>query len=136
MKKLILIFVIVLLIVGGGAFYGGIKYQQSHLPAGRNFSGQFGTRNANNANTNNMNNSVANGQIISQDNQSITVQLQNGSSKIVFFSEATQIMKADKGSAADLTNGENVMVNGKTNSDGSLTAQMIQIRPTLTNPGK
>ena len=33
------------------------------------------------------------------------------------------------GALSDVSVGQNIMANGKTNSDGSITAQTIQIRP-------
>jgi len=38
-------------------------------------------------------------------------------------------MKAAQGSMSDLSIGENVTVTGVTNSDGSITAQSVQVRP-------
>ena len=44
-------------------------------------------------------------------------------------------MKSTTGVVSDLTTGENLMVNGTVNADGSITAQTIQIRPQIpTNP--
>ena len=74
------------------------------------------------------------GQIISQDNTSITIKTQDGSSKIVFFSGSTQIGKLAQGSSSDLSIGEQVMINGQSNADGSIAAQNIQIRPDQTQP--
>jgi hypothetical protein len=37
------------------------------------------------------------------------------------------------GSISDLNMGQKVMVNGKTNPDGSIAAQNIQIRPAMIN---
>src|SRR4030043_1252872 len=67
------------------------------------------------------------GEIISQDEKSITVKLPDESSKIVLISENTKINKASEGSLADLKTGEQVMINGQTNSDGSVSATNVQV---------
>lgn len=67
------------------------------------------------------------GQILSQDSTSITVKLPDGSSKIVMFSDTTPINKTALGSKTDLTTGTGVRIIGTTNSDGSVTAQDIQL---------
>jgi len=63
----------------------------------------------------------------------ITVKLPDGSSKIILLSEKTSINKASEGSVADLVVGEKVAVFGTTNTDGSVTAQNIQINPVARN---
>ncbi|MFA6160074.1 MAG: DUF5666 domain-containing protein, partial [Parcubacteria group bacterium] len=70
-----------------------------------------------------------NGKVTAKDDKSITVQAQDGSSKIVYFSNSTTIGKSIDGSATDLTVGNQVMVNGQTDASGIITAQIIQIRP-------
>ncbi len=140
MKKTIIIFIIVAALIGGGAFYGGMVYGKSQSGSTRNFAngarqglgvngaGGF-ARNGTGATGNG---NVVSGQVIAKDDKSITVQLPNGSgSKIVFLSPSTQIMKTATGSTSDLQIGENLSVNGQANSDGSVTAQTIQIRPNL-----
>ena len=52
----------------------------------------------------------------------------------LIFSNTTQISKSAAGSLADLKVGESITVNGSTNSDGSITAQIIQLRPADVNP--
>lgn len=124
-----IVIVILLLLVGGGAFFGGMKYQQSQQPTvssqsmnGQRFTGTGGQQNG----TRTRGGQVVGG-IISQDDKSITVKLQDGSSKIVLFSDTTTISKATEGSRNDLKVGERVGVFGTTNSDGSVTAQNIQL---------
>jgi hypothetical protein len=68
------------------------------------------------------------GQIISVDSNSMMVSLANGNSQVVFYSSSTQIMKPTIVSAGNLTAGTRVMIGGTPNSDGSLTAQSIQIQ--------
>ncbi|MDR3519741.1 MAG: hypothetical protein P4L63_02555 [Candidatus Pacebacteria bacterium] len=81
------------------------------------------------------------GQIISKDATSITVQLMTPAgaitsttpvgSKIVLLDSSTPITKEVSGSMADLTVGTNVSVTGTSNTDGSVSAKSIQIRPNM-----
>lgn len=68
------------------------------------------------------------GQIAVIGNDSITLQLANGNSEVVFYSSSTPVTEPTTVSPSTLTVGTNVMVGGTTNSDGSLTAQTIQVR--------
>jgi cytidylate kinase len=68
------------------------------------------------------------GQIISADSNSLTVALANGNSQVVFYSSSTQVMKPTIVPASNLTAGTRVMIGGTENSDGSLTAQSIQVQ--------
>lgn len=143
----IVLTIILVLAVGGLAFFGGMKYQESKQSSfGR--TGQFnatgmmrGTngqtqqgQNGNGGQTQNGNRQGmgmrgVTGDIITSDDTSITVKLPDGSSKIVLVGTTTTINKASSGSKADLTTGTKVAVFGQTNTDGSVTAQNIQINP-------
>ena len=127
MTNKMIITVILVLIVGGGAFFGGMKYQQSKQP---NFSRQFagqGVRMGQGQIQDRADFRPVSGEIISSDEKSITVKLQDGSSKIVLFSEKTVINKAAEATKDDLKVGEKVAVFGQENSDGSVTATQIQL---------
>ncbi len=129
--------VIGVVIIAGLSFYGGIKYNQSTAPApttrGAGFAGgQGGQRGARGGNG--MGGFVS-GTILSKDATGITVQLRGGGSQIVFMASSTEISKSAKGTADDLTAGELVTVMGVPNSDGTLNAQTIQIRPAQPQTG-
>ncbi len=145
MKKNILVTVAIVLVVGAGAFWGGMKYGQSKSPTPQSFqnmtqeqrqqlfaSGQgaarIGTRNGQEAS------GFSGGEIIAKDDKSITIKMQDNSSKIVFYSDSTKIQKSTDGTAGDLVIGQQVTTNGTANSDGSVTAQTIQIRPNVPSP--
>ena len=126
---------IAIVVVGILAFYGGIQYanaskgaagnsqaQGGQFGQGRNRQGggQFGRGQAGT--------SMLNGEILSVDAQSVTVKLADGGSKIAFLSATTKISKTVDATLVDLKVGESLMMNGKDNTDGSMTAQIIQLR--------
>jgi hypothetical protein len=129
--------VVVGIIILGGVFYGGMAFGKSQASAatltrqtafGLN-NGVRGTRNGG---------GFTNGQIISKDATSITVQLMMGGasgtqsgSKIIFLNSSTKITKSASGTLSDLAPGTNVSVMGTPNADGSISAQSVQIRPKI-----
>ena len=129
----LLITVVAAIIVGAVAFYGGMQYQKTQKGTGASgftrqggMMGRFGGANGTRPVT---------GDILSVDSSSMTVKLADGSSKIVLFSASTSINKAAKGSVSDLKAGEKVATFGTANSDGSITAQNIQLNPTTRTGG-
>jgi hypothetical protein len=126
-KKYIAGAVVGAVIIAGAGFYAGQSYAKSSIPA-RGVAGQFAGRAGG---TGAARGGFTVGNIVSKDANSITIQMQDGSTKIILMSTSTAISKNSAGTAADLLNGTGVMVSGSTNSDGSITAQSIQIRPAL-----
>jgi hypothetical protein len=129
------------IVMGAGGFFAGMKYQQTKQPTfGRN--GNFMMGGAQNGNGQAINGQTRTGgarmgggqvfgDILSQDATSITVKLQDGSSKIVLYNDKTTVNKAAEATIADLKTGEKVAVFGQTNTDGSVTATNIQLNPIL-----
>jgi len=139
MKKYLPI-IIAVIIAGGAGFFvgtqlGGGKTANPQPSFGQgNFRGQ-GTGVAGRGTGSN--GGFAAGSIISADSNSITVKLRDGSSKIIFVSSSTEIMKSVQGSISDLAVGDQVTVTGTSNSDGSVTSQSVQIRPAMpVSPGQ
>lgn len=124
----------VAVLVGGGAFYGGMKYAQAKAPARGARTGQFagaagaGGRTGG-AGARGFGGGFTSGQILSNDGKTLTLKLGTGGSKIVFLSDTTEVTKFVPGAATDLAVGKNVMVVGKANDDGSVTASSVQLRP-------
>ncbi len=118
------------LAVVGGSFYAGSAYGKGQTPThgqGQFAGGSFsGARGAGSARTGS---GITAGDILSVDSSSITVKMPNGSTQIVLLGGSTEILKSVAGTAADLSTGVSVMVSGSQNSDGSITAKSIQIRP-------
>lgn len=130
-KKFIPVFILIIIIVGVGCFFAGSKFGKSNKalgPGGEGFptngqamgSGTIGGSNRSGGNS-------ISGSILSKDDESITVETQSGS-KIVLFSNSTDISKSVDGTSVDLEVGKTVMVSGTSNSDGSLTATSIELR--------
>lgn len=133
-----MIAVVIALLVGGGAgFVGGMKYQSS-ISSGlsqRDFLGNRGGGNTQNRTSRLGGGRPVAGEILSVDDKSITVKLQDGSSKIVFLSTTTTYNKASEGAKNDLKKGDKVAAYGTENTDGSVTAVNVQLNPSFSMMG-
>jgi len=133
----ILIMILIAVIFVGVGFFTGTKYQQSQTRAQRTqLAGQFGNRGAGGVGgvggtgrTGGFRGGQVLGDIISVDSKTITVKLADGSSKIILFSDTTSINQASTATVSDLKVGSKVSAFGTANSDGSVTAQSIQLNP-------
>ena len=149
--------VVGVIVVGVLTFFAGIGYQKSHsgptLASIRGMStaqrrqalqaiGLGGTFSRGGRSGNGTANDFASGSIISTGNGTITVALNNpggpgaagttnsnSGTRIILIPATAQITKAAAGTSADLTPGTQVSVSGTDNTDGSITAQTIAIRP-------
>ncbi len=153
MKKIILI--ILGIMVASGAFYGGMQYAQAkarkqalgmragfinlspedrqnrmQMAGGPEGSARGAVR------INGANGGMASGEILSRDDKSITVKLGDGGSKIIFISGSTKVIKTVEASIEELSAGEEVVVMGSANSDGSVSALTVQIKPEMANSQK
>jgi len=138
MKKNLYLFLVVgAVAIAGGSFYGGMQYQKSRQPASARdfFAQQTGGRvgsftgGQQAIRRDAANGGMTAGEVVSKDDTSVTLSLQDGGSKIVLLASSTNIGMMAEGTADDLSEGTSVIVTGSSNADGSITASMIQIRP-------
>ena len=116
-----------ILILVAVSFYAGDMYGKRQL-ARNNPSQQFTGMRGRTGSTGRMGGGMIVGTVLSKDATTITITLPDGGSKIVFVSTSTPITKSVSGVSSDITTGENIVVTGTTNTDGSVSAQSIQIR--------
>ena len=128
MMKPVYVIIIAIIALSAG-FFGGMKYNQSKVTANRmNIFRQFDQEiNGQNNIRRQVNNRPVAGEIINIDGNSFTVKMSDEQSKIVLLKDTTQINQATKVSITDLKQGSQVVVFGSENSDGSVTAQNIQL---------
>ncbi len=127
-----IITLIIAVAVGAGAFFGGMKYQQAKAPSmginRQNVNAQNRFGGASGQGRQGAGRPII-GDIISTDTNSITIKLADGGSKIILLGSSVTISKTSDGSKDDLKTGTKVGVFGTENSDGSLSAQNIQLNP-------
>lgn len=129
--KTIGIIVAVVIVCSGASFYGGTLYQRSHTKSFASFAsgaaqgqGRFSRTGQGASNT--TRSTPTAGTIVSKDATSLTIQLASGGSKIAFYTGSTTVMQTTQSSVASLNVGDQVMIQGSANSDGSITAVSIQ----------
>lgn len=119
--------------VGAVAFYGGMQYQLSkQAVGGRNFmmSQQGVGRTGTGTGTRRIGNGQPiSGEIINIDTDSLTVKLTDGSSRIILLNDKTIYNKTASVEKTELKVGEKVGIFGSTNTDGSVSAQNVQLNP-------
>ena len=132
-NTMMIIAVVLIIVAAAGGFFGGMMYQKNQVSslgtaARGNYAGRFGQAGQNSSFR------PVRGQVLSMTNDSLTVKMSDGSTKIVVLSSSTAFMQATKAALSDVKTGDTVNVVGTQNSDGSVTAQNIQLNP--PTPGR
>ena len=136
MNKKIVSSVVVCLVIAGVSFWGGMTYGNSKSSSNQlsnrtqNGFGQNGSTRVGGGMRGGINGGgFVSGEILNKDNISITVKENNGGSKIVLISPSVKIEKTVDGTSSDLIVGKTVTIIGTTNTDGSISASSVQLRP-------
>ncbi len=74
------------------------------------------------------NGSVTSGEVISKDDNGFVIKLQNGESKTVITGEELSVSKSVSGTTEDISIGKTVFVKGATKTDGSIEAELVNIK--------
>ncbi len=119
------------------AFVGGMYYGGSGVSANTTASaGGAGGSARTGAYAGRAGGGFVSGTVSAKDASSITVQLPNGNSEVVFYSTSTSVIMPSPASMTDVATGSEVSIGGTANGDGSVTAQTIQLRPAAPAGGK
>jgi hypothetical protein len=123
--------VIAIVALGGGYFWGKASAATSRAAG---FAGAYSSSTRRTVGSA-AGGGLVTGTIATIGSSSITLQLANGNSEVVFYSTSTPVSEPTTVSANTLKVGTTLMVGGTSNSDGSLTALTIQVRPAGTTSG-
>lgn len=145
---MIAVVVVAVLAVGGGAFYGGMKFRENQLikDPQQLFQQMAGQRNGQTGTARTGADGQPGGFVFGQGRQGstgqgangtmgtiasieggiVTVTTSDGASVKVQTSDTTLVQKSMSVTVAELTVGENIIVSGTKNDDGSVTARSIQ----------
>lgn len=128
-------------VVGAVAFFGGMHFQKTQrrgaaMELGNGQFRQMGGGNFQGAGAGRGMTAFrpVSGEIVSQDDKTITVKLPDGSTKIVILSEQMTVNKSEATEKSQLKTGEKITVFGTANQDGSVTAQNISIGEMMMRP--
>lgn len=137
----LIIMILIGVIALGAGFFGGMQYQKSQVPSfqfgngvnGQNFrQGMMNGGSQQNNQTGRMmgrGNGAVRGEIINADDKTITVKLTDGSTKLVLIGSGSTVSQSVTATVKDLTVGKQVAVFGTANTDGSVTAQTLELNP-------
>lgn len=129
MRKHIIMVAVAGLVIGGAAGYLAPHGAAVSAARGQFTQGQFAGRTGAAGAARGGFGGGTMGEVISFANGTLTLKTADGGTKLVLVGTSTPILTTKAGSAADLSVGANVLVVGSGNSDGSITAQSVQVRP-------
>jgi len=143
MNNTIIVGIVAAVVFGGGGYYLGMQKATSSTTAATATGAAFAGRGAGGAGRfggGAAGGGFTGGTILSIGSGTMTIQMAASTStsattgtKIVLFDTTTQVSEMQTVAPSALTVGQSVTVTGATNSDGSVTATSIQVRPARTS---
>lgn len=124
-NNIVVILAIVCLVLGFGGGYYFSNYQFKKLRP--NFGNQIPDRQNSGQRQQPGFGGMIMGEVVSQDEKSITIKMQDESTKMVILSESTVYSINQSTDKSEIITGDQIRVIGSANSDGSITAQNIQM---------
>jgi len=124
MNKTIIVTAVIALVVGYGIGYFTHPAATQPQTARGNFSGTGNLARGGGG-------GLLSGTVAKEDSGSITLNTRDGSSHVVLITPATTVQKSVNGTLSDIAVGSVIFVTGSTNSDGSISASSIQLRPAM-----
>ena len=136
-KKEVYTMIVISILLLGLGFCIGDLYAKKSIQTNSVFpNSEMGRQGGSGKNKLNMQGGNIRGVIDSVDQSQIITKNQDGSQKIILISASTTISKSSMTDLKSLIKGENIIVRGKVNSDGSMTADSVQIFDNLDFSGK
>ena len=123
----VIIIAIISLALGFGGGYLFKNYQVGKMRP--DFGGRFGDRQRSGQVLQTGLGGMTLGEVISLDEKSMTVKMQDGGTKMIILGDSTTYTKTQSIEKSELSMGNQVRVFGSANSDGSITAQNVQLNP-------
>lgn len=134
-QNLIVTGIVALMVGVGVGYFGGHAFAASPKTgaatfAARTGAGGFGAAGAR-IGGNQAAGGLLTGTVAAKDSGSITLNTRDGSSHVVLTTPNTTVSKSVNGTLNDVAVGSTVIVSGTTNSDGSVSASLVQLRPAM-----
>jgi hypothetical protein len=144
MNKMYWVVIIAAVVFAGAGFWGGMTYASSQTPAttASRFGGAAGFAGRGGGTFAGATGGGTIGTVIALGNGTFTVQLPSSTSttattgtKLVLVGNTTEVDELESVPVSNIQVGQSVTVAGTANSDGSVTATSVMIRPAATRTG-
>jgi pectate lyase len=131
-KQIIVSSLISIIVAGGIGYYVGSHRVSTASNMRQGMMGQAGLG-ARGGFARGASGGMVNGSVVSLTDNVLTLKARDGGSRVILFTAGTKVTKSVDGARTDVKDGVNVVILGTQNTDGSITAETVQIRPDGTS---